>query len=143
MSLEAIRNIVELIVITGASVIYIVGSFRRKSSEYDGETITRLNNAIDALEKENEILKRENEQKDARLNMQQKQIDSMKEDIQRLSDLATNQTAINEVKATLKQFEFIIPLVPQLQQQLQQMNHDLLQGLKETRDIIRKRGKEA
>lgn len=114
--------------------LYIYTSFKTKGDQIDDDTISRLNNAIDALKLENESLRRENDLLKANLVTMQSQIDQSKADIVRLTDLATNQTAIGEVKSLLEQFKFIIPTI----QQFQQSDHEVLTGLKEIRDLIRK-----
>lgn len=114
--------------------IYLKSTAVKQGDQIDDDTIKRLNNAIDALKLENESLRNENTLLKETLKVMQSQIDQSKADIQRLTDLATNQTAINDVKSILQKFEFIIPMMAQFQQN----DHEIQNGLKEIRDMIRK-----
>lgn len=134
MDFQTISNFTTTIGILLGASLYIWNSFKTKADQIDNDTITRLNNAIDALKLENESLRRENDLLKANLKTMQSQIDQSKADIVRLTDLATNQTAIGEVKSLLEQFKFIIPTI----QQFQQNDHEIQNGLKEIRDMIRK-----
>lgn len=134
MTLETISSLVTTIVIVMGAALYLWGSFKTKADQIDNATIERLNNAIKALQLENDQLRKENELLRQSLKNLQSQIDQSKADIARLTDLATNQTAINEVKNLLEQFKFLIPLM----QTFQQNDTDILHGLKEIREMIRR-----
>lgn len=138
-----LQTIAAIGIIVG-TLVYVYKTWRQENTNIDDETIKRLNNAIAALEKENQYLRNENDTLKKQLSMMQNQIDQSKEDINRLRDLATNQTAINEVKGLLQKFEFIIPMMAQFTEA--DARHDkaiaevreLLIGLgRETREMIR------
>lgn len=140
MNFESIPGVVTAIAVVAGAAVYIWGSIKTKADQVDDDTITRLNNAVNALKVENESLRRENDLLREQLKSMQAQINQSKADITRLTDLATNQTAIAEVKAMLESFKFIIPMV----QQFQQNDTDIMHGLKEIREMIRaleKKGK--
>lgn len=134
MELTTITGVVTTLGIVIAAGVYLWSTLRSKADEIDDDTIRRLNNAVDSLKLENESLKNENIMLKETLKVMQSQIDQSKADIQRLTDLATNQTAINDVKAALQKFEFIIPAI----QQFQQNDSHIMDGLKELRELIRK-----
>lgn len=120
MNLGSITSVITSIVLVLGAGVYIWGSLKSKGDQIDDETIKRLNNAIDALKLENESLRRENDLLRQNLATMQAQINQSKADIMRLTDLATNQTAIGELKTIVEK-----------------MYTDTLHDHKEIRDMIR------
>lgn len=112
-------------------------SWRDRNDRTDDRTITSLKNSIAALETENELLKKERDQLKADMANLKLQNEENQKAIKRLEDLATNQTAINEVKAILTGFQAMQPQQQQLVAQFQKTDQDLLAGLHELRDMVR------
>lgn len=113
--------------------VFISGQFlkSKKENEQDAneveeKLIDRLKSSVLILEKENEYLKRENTSLQTRLV-------ALEQQVAQLKDLATNTTAINEVKSILQEFKFIIPMM----EQFARADAQTLQGLSEIRDMIR------
>ncbi len=72
-----------------SAFIYLRATAKGKGEQIDDETIKRLNNAIEALERENQSLRNENTIKDQRLAAMQIQIDQSKEKILNLADMVS------------------------------------------------------
>lgn len=81
---------------------------------------------IDALQKQHDKLALESQKKDI-------EIQGLKEEVARWKDAATNKTAIDEVRNSLKQFEFIIPMMAGFQEADAQTQ----KGLQEVREMVR------
>jgi cell division protein FtsB len=137
LSLPTVLQSAAAVALFIGAAVYIYGTYKKERTKVDDEleegTINRLNNAINSLKLENEYLKKENEALKAQLTLMEAKITKSENDIVALRDLATNQSAINEVKGLLQKFEFIIPMM----KSFQEADAQLLKGMAEIRGMIR------
>lgn len=91
--LGGILSVLTIVGLFIGSFLYVKATIGNKSANIDDDTIRRLNNSIESLERENKSLRQENTVKDQKLASMQAQLDVQREKILKLADLVSRLAA--------------------------------------------------
>ena len=136
MSWESIQAFATPVVFVIGFAIYLFNSVRNKTDATNSQTISILKENISALQTENQILKQENISLKTKLAALDAETKNNAMQIQNLKDLATNTTAINEVKSILNEFKAMMPAQQVMISEFQSNDRIILSTQKEILEAI-------
>ncbi len=141
-SLQPIFATIAYFAIVVVGIVYLLSTTKREkdriSDQQVQEAIDRQETVIKSLKLESAEITRQYQQIKLENEQHKLRIESLQSEVERWKDAATNKTAISEVRAIIQSFQDQIPAQQQLISEFQKNDREIMAGMKEIREMIRK-----